>query len=293
MNVLVTGAFGRAGSAIIEYLDPQPEYDLTFLDRAQHPDHDAVIASITDKKAIRPAFDGQDAVIHLAASAPQLGTSVPWAEIVEHNILGLHTVLEAAQDANVQTFIFASSNHVVGTLVDPHVPQVYDPAYELMIDHTVPPHPRSPYGVSKVFGEAFGRYHVDHEDAIQQWYSLRLCGVRFAEDDHPYGDAERGVREGRWERDSLEYWTQVAKRKATGTSRRDFAHMIECCLVDDHVDYEPFFVVSDNDARWFDIDHARNTIGYAPRDNLNAWEGPLPDEIPSRVPADMPDWIPR
>jgi nucleoside-diphosphate-sugar epimerase len=269
MNVLVTGAYGRVGSAIVQHLGDREEYEFTYLDVRDHPDHETFLADIADYDEIRPAFDGQDAVVHLAGRADP---STPWGELLEYNVVGTYNVLEAAADAGVERFLFASSNHVMGAYQVEHAPELYDPGYDLTVDHRDRFRPKTVYGATKLFGEGLGSYYVEMEESPEQFYALRICGVRDEADNPPWGDAERGVAEGRWERGSEAYREQLAKRRAMGTSRRDFAHMVDCCLRDETVEFDVFYVTSDNDARWFDIEHAREVLGYDPQDNLGRWD---------------------
>ena len=60
--------------------------------------------SITDLEAIRPAFEGIDCVVHMAA---YLGPSDDSQLSV--NIEGTYNVFEAAKDAGVKRFVFGSS----------------------------------------------------------------------------------------------------------------------------------------------------------------------------------------
>jgi hypothetical protein len=53
--------------------------------------------------------------------------------------------------------------------------------------------------------------------------------------------------------------------------------MVDRCLQDDTVDFDIFYGVSDSDRRWFDIDHARDVLGYAPEDSSEEWDGPPAD----------------
>jgi hypothetical protein len=48
--------------------------------------------------------------------------------------------------------------------------------------------------------------------------------------------------------------------------------MVDRCLWTSDAGFEVFYGVSDNDRRWFDIDHARDVIGYDPRDNGEEWD---------------------
>src|SRR5688500_17274800 len=66
MDVLLTGANGTVGEAIMSQLGDRKDYDFTCLDINENPNRETVVADITDYDAIRPHFDDHDAVIHLA-----------------------------------------------------------------------------------------------------------------------------------------------------------------------------------------------------------------------------------
>ena len=276
MNVLVTGAYGQCGTAIIDDLG-DGEYSFTYLDKSDEPpeslddESETVVADVADADAIRPAFDDQDAVVHLAAY-PRVEST--WADVLEPNVIGTYNVLEGARQAEVDSVVFASTNHVVGMYERDHAPDIYQPEYGLVVDRDAPERPDSFYGASKAFGEDLGRYYVENYEYPKRFYALRICSVRHDAYDHPYGDAERGVDRGEWERASDEYETQVARMKAMWHSRRDFAHEVECCLQDESVTFDVFYGVSDNQRRWFDLEHARTVLGYAPQDNGEEWDAP-------------------
>lgn len=269
MSVL-TGGHGTVGTAITAH----SSNSFTLFDReetppgAEHPQRqnhcETVIADVTDLEAVETAFDGHDAVVHLAG-CPDVDAS--YEEVQRNNAEGTHNVLEAARRADVDTIVFASSNHVVGGYEQEHAPELYDPDYDLTIDHESPIRPDSHYGASKAACEAWGRYYAETYGI--QFYALRIGSVRPPEWDHPYGDAERGVEEGRWERGSDRYEREVARLKCTWQSRRDVAHMVDCCLTDDDVTFDVFYGVSDNAVTWFDIDHAHDRIGYSPQDSAD------------------------
>lgn len=261
MNVLLTGANGTVGTAITDHLD----HEFTTLDIEGDPDVDADIA---DYEAIRPAFGGREAVIHLAGYP---ATDATWEQALTNNIIGTQNVLRAASEASVERVVFASSNHVVGMYEKEHAPELYEPDYDLRVDHTDPIRPDSHYGASKACGEAFGRQYAENEG--MKFFALRIGSVRDPEYDHPYGDAERGVEAGRWERGSERYEQEVDRMKGTWLSRRDCADLVERCLLADR-EFEVLYGVSDNDRRWFEIEHARTAVGYDPQDNGETWETP-------------------
>jgi nucleoside-diphosphate-sugar epimerase len=270
MDVLVTGAFGRVGTAIIDHLEENDNYSFTFIDKERNPEYDHVVGDIKNKEEIEEAFTDKDAVVHLAASL----MADPWAETLESNIKGMHNVMECAKTHNVDKFIFASSIHSVGMFEEEHAPELYTAECELKLDHTSPIRPDSYYGLSKSFGEDLGRYFIENHTYPQRFYGIRICSIRHEEHDHPYGDAEIGVKEGNWERGSTEYEEQVARLKTTWQSRRDFAHMIDRCLKDNSVTHDIFYGVSKNENRWVDIGHAYEEIGYNPSDDGAEWDSP-------------------
>ncbi|WP_226023742.1 NAD-dependent epimerase/dehydratase family protein [Halomicrobium salinisoli] len=277
MNVLVTGAYGRCGTAIIDHLEGDSDYEFTFLNRSDRPaDHpyggfETHVADVADYEAIRPAFDGQDAVVHLAAYPYIEGT---WQDVFEPNVVGMYNVLEAARDAEVETFVFGSTNHVMGLYEGDHAPELYQPGSEFRLKPTDPVRPDSYYATTKSFGEDLGRYYAETSGCPEQFYALRIGTIRGQEYDHPYGPAEEEVDAGEIQRDSDEYQRLVARTKATWQSQRDFAHQVDCCLNDDDVTFGIYYGVSDNDRRWFSIQNARDEIGYAPRDNAEEWDEP-------------------
>ncbi|GAA0681962.1 NAD-dependent epimerase/dehydratase family protein [Natronoarchaeum mannanilyticum] len=277
MNVLVTGSYGRCGTAIIDHLDGEPSYEFTYLNRSDRPsDHryggfDTHVANISEYDAIRPAFDEQDAVVHLAAYPY---TDGEWQDVLEPNVIGMYNALEAARTAEVETFVFASTNHVMGMYEEEHAPELYEPEYDLRLEPTDPVRPDSCYGATKSFGEDLGRYYVERYEYPKQFYALRICSVLPYGCDHPYGRAERHVANGDYERDSSEYGRSVARIKAMWHSRRDFAQLVERCLEDEQVTFDIFNGVSDNDRRWFSIQNARERLGYDPVDNGETWTEP-------------------
>ncbi|WP_137290522.1 NAD-dependent epimerase/dehydratase family protein [Natronorubrum halophilum] len=276
MDVLVTGSYGRCGTAIIDHLHDDDRYEFTYYNRSDrdagpYAEYETVVGDIADYETLREACEGQDAIVHLAAYPY---TDGDWSDIFEPNILGMYNVLEAAREAEVESIVFGSTNHVMGMYELENLPEIYQRDYGLVLDHTDPVRPDSYYGASKSFGEDLGRYYVEGGKFPTRFYALRICSVRSEEYDHPYGDAEIGVAEGDWERGSDEYEEEVARMKATWQSRRDFAHQIECCLQDDSVEFDIFSGVSDNRRRWYDLEHARARIGYDPQDDGEEWDAP-------------------
>ena len=276
MDVLITGAGGTIGTAITDHLGDDDRYSFTLLDvEPVDGPGESVVADVRDYDELYPHVDGQDAVIHLALTPGTGGasnTEIGWTDPFAENLEGITNVTEAAVEADVDSLVFASSNHAVGMVEVRNRPDVYLDR-GITADHTEPHRPDSLYGLTKSYGEDIGRLAAERHGI--RFYGLRIGACRDPEYDHPYGDAERAVDHGEFERDSEDYETTVARMKGLWQSRRDLAHMVQCCLEDESVEWDHFYGVSANDRRWLDdLEHARETIGYDPQDNGEEWDGP-------------------
>jgi len=243
-RVLLTGASGRVGQAILAGIGDG--YDWRLLDReppTEEPDHEFVVADITDDEAVREAMEDVAVVIHLAGDPRP---EAPWDSVLRNNIDGTHTVLEAAVDAEVEKLVFASSNHAVGHYETERRPDLYRTHHEFRLDGTELPRPGNLYGVSKAAGEVLGRYYHDE-------YGISVVNVRIGNltKGHPPKDYERG--------------------QAMWLSHRDCAHLFERTIVADY-EYEIVFGISDNDRRYYSLERAREVLGYEPQDNSAEFE---------------------
>lgn len=240
-SVLLTGAAGRVGRAILGGLDQ--EYDWRLLDREPATgdltnDHEYIIGDITDTDTVREAMDGIDVVIHLAGDPRP---EAAWDSVLMNNIDGTHTVFQTAVDAGVENVVFASSNHVVGHYESEHKPEIYRESSDISLDGTELPRPSNRYGVSKAAGEIIGRFFHDEYD--QNVVCVRIGNLT---KDHPPIDYERG--------------------QAMWLSYQDCAHLFDCCITADF-DFEIVYGISDNDRKYYSIDRAREVLGYDPQDN--------------------------
>jgi len=244
--VLLTGASGRVGQAILGGIGD--DYDWRLLDREPptgDPDHEFVVADVTDEAAVSEAVEGCGAVVHLAGDPRP---EAPWDSVLRNNIDGTRTVLEAAVDAGVDRVVFASSNHAVGHYeTDDRTPDLYRSGDNFRLDGTELPRPGNLYGVSKAAGETLGRYYHDE-------HGLTFAAVRIGNltEGHPPIDYERG--------------------QAMWLSHRDCAHLFDRCLAADY-GYEVVYGISDNDRKYYSLERAKEVLGYDPRDNSAEWDG--------------------
>lgn len=94
MSILVTGMSGLIGGLVRARLGADAE--LAALNRQAVEGIPTTRADLADYDAIRPAFDGQNVVVHLAAKA---GERFTWDELLQTNVAGTRNVLQAAADA--------------------------------------------------------------------------------------------------------------------------------------------------------------------------------------------------
>jgi NAD+ dependent glucose-6-phosphate dehydrogenase len=239
-TVVLTGASGRVGRAIVDRLGDA--YDWRLVDREPptgDTEHIYLVADITDEETMVEAMTDADVVVHLAGDPRP---EAPWDSVLVNNIDGTHTVLEAAATAGVEKFVFASSNHAVsGYEDDERTPDLYRPSDEFRLDGSELPRPDNLYGVSKAAGETLCRYyHDEHGISV---VCLRIGNLT---ENHPPVEYERG--------------------QAMWLSHRDCAHLFERAIEADY-GYEIVYGISDNDRKYYSLEHAREVLGYEPQDN--------------------------
>lgn len=229
-RILITGATGDVGLLLAQRLEP--DYDVVQHGRTPKNEHQERVlrrADLEDYDEVRPLMAGVDTVVHLAgASSPES----EWADVLGTNIVGFRNVLEAAREAGVRRIVFASSNHAMGM-------------YDRLEDWPVYPHhlPRgdSLYGVSKIFGEALGRFY--HDEYGIHFIALRIGWLT----DDPLA-ADKELLRAMWlSEDDTE---QVFRR-----------------AIEADVTFGLYYAISDNPNRRWDLTNTMLDLGYRPRDS--------------------------
>jgi nucleoside-diphosphate-sugar epimerase len=241
-RVLVTGLSGLIGGALRRHLEGT--YALRGLNRRPVSGVECHLADLGDLDAIRPAFDGVDTVVHLAAAA---GDRQAPADIMRSNVVGTHNVFETARLAGVARVIFASSGATVSAWErEPPLSHIVAGRYDQVGDwtrltHESPLRPAGLYGASKVWGEALARHYSDAHGLSM--ICLRIGRVKA--EDRPTGPRELSV------------WC----------SQRDVVRMIAACIeAPVTLRFDTFYVVSDNRWNYRDLEHPRAVLGWTPLD---------------------------
>ena len=172
-SILITGGCGFIGVNLIKrLLDEDKDHKIRVLDNLSvgriedlasvgqvveitkeeisgAPAHnpELLVGDVRDEGLAKVACQGADIVVHLAASTGVIPSiENPRGDCLD-NVVGSLNVLEGARTNGVQRFVFASSGAPLG--------EQNPPIHEKMI-----PHPVSPYGASKLAGEAYcAAYH--------------------------------------------------------------------------------------------------------------------------------------
>ncbi len=88
-KVLIIGMNGLIGGILREHLETVGGYELSALNRSPVEGVKCHQADITDREAIKPAFEGIAAVVHLAAVKPP--GVWPYYEPADENLIGATT----------------------------------------------------------------------------------------------------------------------------------------------------------------------------------------------------------
>ncbi|OGR84394.1 MAG: dTDP-glucose 4,6-dehydratase [Elusimicrobia bacterium RIFCSPLOWO2_01_FULL_54_10] len=128
-KLLITGGSGFIGTNFIRYWKrAHPNDALTNLDLLTYAGSEAagtngaksaarfVKGDICHAPTVQRLMRGTDAVIHFAAETHVDRSILDSQVFLKTNVLGTHTLLEAARKANVKKFIFISTDEVYGSI---------------------------------------------------------------------------------------------------------------------------------------------------------------------------------
>jgi UDP-glucose 4-epimerase len=187
MRWLVTGGCGFIGRNVIRHLlrrsnnvirviddlSVGTREDLAVVDRFSEVDAaslarsmsgpatriELVVGDIRDAALARNVAAGADVVVHLAANTG-VGPSVADPRLdCTVNVIGTLNYLEACRHSGIKRFVFASSGAPIGDCEPP-------------LHEELPAHPVSPYGASKLAGEAYC-------SAYKRSFGIETVALRF------------------------------------------------------------------------------------------------------------------
>ena len=256
MKVLVTGGSGQLGQVFARHYGHYYALRLTYHTHPiEAPGHEVVQMDLTKYDTVLRAMQGVEAVVHFGADS---GLRAPWESVLSNNIVGTYNAYEAAREAGVGRFVYASSNHASGLAV----------AEGGIVGPDAPVRPDSLYGVSKCFGESVGRYY--HDLYGMQVICLRI-GSCHGEDD----DADQRARLQAVVDRGGGYPYNVRQYLSIWLSNQDMSQLVHRSLETD-CPFGVFYGVSDNTPAVFDLSETKRLLGYAPKDNVqNLFDEPI------------------
>lgn len=166
-QIAITGGAGFLGSHVVDYFVDEGE-EVVVVDDFSDGSEDNLVTSLdepncsvrevdlTDREAALDAFEGIDAIVHLAAKIGGIGYfhDVP-ADIIALNDAMNRNVCDAALEHDTDRLVYASSS------------MVYERATEFPVNEEqvgeIPP-PASAYGYQKLSGEYYCKAYHDQYD---------------------------------------------------------------------------------------------------------------------------------
>jgi UDP-glucose 4-epimerase len=179
-KTLIIGGRGFIGVNLVQAISPSR--DVLVLDSLHRASptgwQDGVAgfrrADILDPVALEPVFNGVSDVVHLAAYGSVVESVADPGSNFTTNVQGTLNVLRAAVNAGVRRLVFASTG---GALIGDATPPV---------DEGSLPKPISPYGASKLCGEAYCH-------AFAKSYGLETVCLRFGNVYGPHSAHKKGA----------------------------------------------------------------------------------------------------
>ena len=161
-----------------------------------------VRGSVLDASLVQRATDGMNVIVHLAANTGvALSVEDPMKDCTV-NVLGTLNLLEAARSSGTKRFVFASSGAPLGEVTPP-------------IHEELAPRPVSPYGASKLAGEAYC-------SAYARTFGIETVALRFGNVYGP-GSTHKSSVVAKFIRDATEKGALTIN--GDGNQTRDFIYI--------------------------------------------------------------------
>jgi nucleoside-diphosphate-sugar epimerase len=243
----MTGAAGSIGRSVVPFLPTA--WDLRRMDvapgAAATTDHattgdagDSQIRplDVTDFSACVTAFEGADAVVHLAAVPDPAAT---WEQLLPANVVGAHHVAQAAAQCRVGRLVLASSLQAVAAWPDQTQVRAGDAS-----------RPDTLYGATKAWAEALGSW-------VASTTATTVVALRIG-----YFALQRPAED-----------VVPPRERSAWLSPRDAAELIRAAVEADGVTFVVANGISANRYRRADLDETVRLLGYHPRDDAWAADG--------------------
>lgn len=228
MRVLVTGASGAIGEPVTRELLARGDWVRAFDRRRPEHGDERQVGELEDAQAVDRAATEVDAIVHLAAEAHDL----PFGDLVGPNVLGLFHVLDAARRLGARRVVLASSVQVLPRGL----------GHATANDRA----PGNHYALTKVLAEEMGAMY-------QRRFELDVIAARIGWMVRDPDEARRIQERGRFD---------------AYLSRADAARFFHAAVHAEFRGFAVLFAIGAGGEERFDLETARRTIGYVPRDRF-------------------------
>lgn len=219
-RILITGGCGFIGTNLCEFLLIHGDHEVRVVDdlsvgQAAYLDEvadrtgmsvDFIHGDLCEARVLSRVLKGVDAVVHLAAKTRVVDSLRHPLLVNRVNIEGTLKLLEGCRSGGVRRIVFASSNAVLGD-------------QEGALHERSLPRPISPYGASKLAGEAFC-------SAYAATFGMQAGILRFSNVFGPYCDHKPSVV-AEFIRRAMELEPMIIY--GDGHQTRDFIHVKDVC----------------------------------------------------------------
>jgi uronate dehydrogenase len=234
-KILITGGLGRIGKEIISLLEKNFEVTILESPRKKHTQNKNVIyCDISNQEDLNKAFVNMDAIVHLAAISDEDDFI---EKIMPTNIAGTYNIFECAKNSSIKKIIFASTFQTIWNYPN-----------NKTITTDMPPRPFNMYACSKIFGENVGRYYSEK-------YGMSVICLRIGYF-LPYGHE----------------WLQDTEKRKCWCSPKDLDQIITKSILNETINYDVFFAISENENSFLDISNMKEKIKYESIDGVKKLE---------------------
>ncbi len=236
-TILITGANGRIGSALVAYFDSiENPYTLRLAD-LEMTEERGVKVDVTDFASCKSACEGVDTIVHLAGVA---SPDSSFEQVLPINIVGTYNIFQASAEVGVKRVIYASSAQTIeGYPLD------------IQVKTDMPVRPKNLYGVSKACGEAIAAYYAYQKN-------VEAVAIRIGAFEYRHEWAKLNARD-------LSAWIEP----------KDLCSLIVNTIEVDLTD-NPFVIahgVSNNRFKRLDLSDTKRFFDYDPKsDSFTTWD---------------------
>lgn len=257
-HIVITGAAGNVGQVAVEAFE-ESDHDLTLFTHSEHDDLESTVLDVTEREAfVEKLPDDADVLVHLAANPSPYAE---WDEVSDVNVDGVYNAYHAAVENDLSRVVYASSNHAVNAsaVADPTEPETTTADASAMYPDSDTA-PDSYYGVTKVAGEAMGKFYAHR-------HGLDVVNLRIG-----WLMSEEELRETVDDPPSSEYDDDAVRfARAMWLSPRDCRDALRTSATADLPETPvTAHAISENADRILSLVETRRALGYDPHDDAAA-----------------------